>query len=182
MKWEVITSTSSLTSCLHWYGCVVGHFGSGQWWQRRLAAPSSPHCQPRGLKNIGTVKKVLSLWGPTARPGSGLIPRDVPDAQGCPSVPSACPAPGWGGETGPGCQALPWRTPGEPLKAPSLCSALTLPRCCCLISGHAQFYCCSACWPCGEGERKHDHLATLVSLPIFKHVNFWICHADNIIK
>lgn len=70
MKCEVITSTSSLTSCLQW--CVVGHFGSGQWWQRRLAAPSSPHCQPQGLKTTGTVKKVLA-W-----PTRGCVQPQLP--------------------------------------------------------------------------------------------------------
>lgn len=40
-------------------------------------------------------------------------PREVPDGWGCP-CPPACPAPGWGEGTDPGCQALPCCPHGGP--------------------------------------------------------------------
>lgn len=49
-----------------------------------------------------------------AQPQPIPIPREVSDTQGLALCLLICPAPGWGGRMGPGCQALPWGTPPAP--------------------------------------------------------------------
>lgn len=57
-----------------------------------------PACRPMGLPSLG----LFPSWG-----GRCLMPVPAPGSPGC-------PVPRWGGGMLPACQALPWRTPGEP--------------------------------------------------------------------
>lgn len=110
MKWEVITSTSSLTSCLQW--CVVGHFGSGQWWQRRLVAPSSPPLPASRPKNHWNSQKSFSMAN------LGLCPTSVAFTRlGSGPHPPAGPQPGLGLALSPGRHLMLRAAPASPQPA-----------------------------------------------------------------